>query len=124
MRPNKYLPPEVGDVAPAIERQWWLVDAEGLPRPVNRRVLADTLDPRVKLGMAKALWNLNKTNKGKGRDVMLAFLESTDPDLRAEGALALGEIGMDQAKPILRELQVTNRTEAVMALVERGWVAP
>ncbi|MDJ0975980.1 MAG: S41 family peptidase [Planctomycetota bacterium] len=64
-----------------------------------------TFEPLVKLSMAKALWLLNTSNKGKGRDVMLEFLGSTDPDLRAEGALALGEIGAPEARPVLRELQ-------------------
>ncbi len=64
-----------------------------------------TLEPRVKLGMAKALWTLNKSNKGKGKEVLLLFLNSTDPDLRAEGALALGEIGVAEAKPVLDELR-------------------
>ena len=52
-----------------------------------------TYDPRVKMAMAKALWNLNYSNKAKGKEVLLAYLKSTDEDLRAEGALALGEIG-------------------------------
>lgn len=64
-----------------------------------------TFDPLVKLSMAKALWLLNFSNKGKGRDVMMEYLGSTDPDLRAEGALALGEIGAPEARPILNELQ-------------------
>ena len=77
-----------------LDEAMWLEDA-----------LDVTLEPRVKLAMAKSLWKLNKTNKGKGRDVLLAYLGSADPDLRAEGALALGEIGVDQAKSVLRDLQ-------------------
>ena len=56
-----------------------------------------THDPAVKLAMAKSLWMLNKANKGKGKDVMLQFMRSSDPDLRA-GAAA-------EAKPALRELE-------------------
>ena len=77
-----------------------LEEAEWLEEQVDL-----TLEPRVKLAMAKALWRLNKSNKAKGRDVLQAFLQSTDPDLRAEGALALGEIGSPLAKPVLRELK-------------------
>lgn len=77
-----------------LDEAMWLEDA-----------LDVTLEPRVKLAMAKSLWKLNKSNKGKGRDVLLAYLGSADADLRAEGALALGEIGVDQAKSVLRDLQ-------------------
>ncbi|MFV1958014.1 MAG: S41 family peptidase [Planctomycetota bacterium] len=65
-----------------------------------------THEPQVKMAMAKALWDLNFINKRKGKQVLLAYLRSTDPDLRAEGALALGEIGAaGAARPILRTLR-------------------
>ena len=68
--------------------------------------LEATLTPEVKLAMASTLWQLNRANKGKGKDVLLQFLRSTDPDLRAQGALALGEIGAGQeAKAVLQELR-------------------
>ena len=68
--------------------------------------LDTTLTPEVKLAMARALWQLNRANKGKGKEVLLQFLRSTDPDLRAQGALALGEIGAGQeAKAVLQELR-------------------
>lgn len=68
--------------------------------------LEAALTPEVKLAMARALWQLNRANKGKGKDVLLQFLRSTDPDLRAQGALALGEIGAGQeAKAVLQELR-------------------
>jgi carboxyl-terminal processing protease len=64
------------------------------------------LEPEVKLAMARSLWQLNRGNKGKGKDVLLQFLRSTDPDLRAQGALALGEIGAaTEAKSVLLELR-------------------
>lgn len=64
------------------------------------------LEPEVKLAMARGLWQLNRSHKGKGKEVMLQFLRSTDPDLRALGALALGEIGAgSEAKAVLQELR-------------------
>lgn len=69
-------------------------------------IIDTTLDPDVKMAMAKALWSLNYTNKGKGKEVLLAYMRSTDADLRAEGALALGEIGAaGEARPVLLELR-------------------
>jgi len=81
-------------------REGELEEAEWLADQIDT-----TLDPQVKLAMAKGLWMLNKTNKGKGKDVMLQYMRSSDPDLRAEGALALGEIGAAaEAKAVLRSL--------------------
>jgi C-terminal peptidase prc len=78
-----------------IEESEWLADR-----------VDTTFEPRVKMAMAKALWALNFSNKGKGKEVLRAFLESDDPDLQAAGALALGEIGAAaDAKPILRRLK-------------------
>ncbi len=70
-----------------------LDEAEWLEERVEQ-----TLDPVVKLAMARSLWHLNLANKAKGKDVMEQYLRSTDPDLRAEGALALGQIGVRDAE--------------------------
>jgi carboxyl-terminal processing protease len=65
-----------------------------------------TNDARVKMAMAKALWKLNFASKRKGKEVLLRYLRSTDADLRAAGALALGEIGAaSEARPVLLELR-------------------
>lgn len=77
-----------------LEEAEWLEDS-----------IDEMFEPRVKLAMAQALWDLNRSNKGKGREVMIEYLSSTDPDLRAEGALALGEIGAPEARPVLRRLK-------------------
>ncbi len=78
-----------------------LEEAEWLEEKIDT-----TLDRDVKLAMAKSLWMLNKTNKGKGKDVMLQYMRSSNPDTRAEGALALGEIGAaSEARIALRELE-------------------
>jgi C-terminal peptidase prc len=83
--------------------------------------LEETLDPTLKLAMAKSLWSLNKTNKGKGKDVMLQFMRSSDEDLRAEGALALGEIGAaSEARSVLRDLaeEPTERGRSARLLLQ------
>ena len=73
--------------------------AEWLAKAVD-----DELEPSVKMGMAKAIWMLNGAAKAKAKSVMLEYLKSEDRDRRAEGALALGEIGAaDEAKPALFE---------------------
>lgn len=71
-----------------IAREGELEEAEWLEDRIDT-----THEPHVKMAMAKAIWTLGYSNKGKGKDVLLAYLRSTDEDLRAEGALALGEIG-------------------------------
>ncbi len=70
-----------------------LDEAEWLEERVD-----ETLDPVVKLAMARSLWQLNLANKAKGKEVMEQYLRSSDPDLRAEGALALGQIGVRDAE--------------------------
>lgn len=64
-----------------------------------------TLEPHIKLAMAKALWDLNFSNKIKGRDIARQFLSSTDPDLVAEGALTLGQMGDRTAMNQLKKLR-------------------
>ena len=83
-------------------------------------VIDGTLEPTVKLAMAKSLWNLNKSNKAKGKEVMLQFMRSSNPDWRAEGALALGEIGAaGEAKSVLRDIasQPTERGRSARFLL-------
>ncbi|MDF1702376.1 MAG: S41 family peptidase [Planctomycetota bacterium] len=93
-----------------------LEEAEWLEETID-----DVLDPHVKLAMAKSLWALNKTNKVKGKEVMRQFMRSSKPDWRAEGALALGEIGAaDEAKTVLDELsrQPTERGRSARLLLQ------
>src|SRR5262245_13649271 len=93
-----------------VEQSEWLATA-----------VDDALDPAVKMAMAKALWFLGGKDKGKAKKVMLEFLKSEDADRRAEGALALGEIGAAaEAKPILRALrdEPTERGRSAAFLLE------
>ena len=89
-----------------IEREGETEQAEWLAKAID-----DELEPAVKMAMAKAIWRLNGTAKGKAKAVMVEYLKSEDRDRRAEGALALGEIGAAaEAKPILLEFS-TEPTE-------------
>src|SRR5207249_1319465 len=81
-------------------------DGDDEQSEVISKLLDDTLDPTLKMALAKTLWVLNGPDKAKAKTVMLEYLKSEDRDRRAEGALALGEIGdADAAKAILQELQ-------------------
>jgi C-terminal peptidase prc len=83
-----------------VERDGETEQAEWLAAAID-----DELEPAVKMSMAKAIWRLNGAAKGKAKSVMTEYLKSEDRDRRAEGALALGEIGAAaEAKPVLFEL--------------------
>lgn len=93
--------------SPLRSAAYEVIGAEGEPTDADwvAEAVDLELDPVVKMAMARALWRLNRPSKMKGKEVMLAFLGSTDPDLRALGALALGEIGAAaEARPVLRDL--------------------
>ena len=93
-----------------------LEEAEWLEETID-----DVLDPQVKLAMAKSLWSLNKTNKIKGKEVMRQFMKSSNPEWRAQGALALGEIGAaGEAKAVLDDLarQPTERGRSARLLLQ------
>ncbi len=93
-----------------------LEEAEWLEETID-----DELVPEVKLAMAKGLWALNKTNKRKGKEVMRQFMKSSNPEWRAQGALALGEIGATgEAKPVLDQLarQPTERGRSARLLLQ------
>ncbi len=70
------------------------------------KAIDETHEPSIKIAMAKALWELSTSDRGRAKQVFLDFLRSEDRDLKAEGALALGEIGAaSDAKEVLRELR-------------------
>jgi|GEM_PF-322544 len=84
-----------------LEREGDVEQAEWLFETID-----GTLEPSVKMGMARALWRLGGSKKGKAKEVMLEYLKSEDRARREEGALALGEIGAAvEAKPVLAEMR-------------------
>jgi C-terminal peptidase prc len=85
------------------------------------KALDDTLDPTLKMALARTLWFMNAPDKAKAKSVMLDFLKSEDRDRRAEGALALGEIGAAaEARSFLFELrgEPTERGRSAAFLLE------
>lgn len=101
------------------EQEGDLEEADWLEAQLDR-----VTEPEVRLSMARALWRLNRANKGKGKEVLLGFLRSSDADLRAQGAIALGEIGAaSEAKGVLSELRdepsERGRTAALLLKVLR-----
>jgi carboxyl-terminal processing protease len=48
---------------------------------------------RIKLAAARALWRLDTPNSHRAKVTLREFLASADPELQAEGAIALAEIG-------------------------------
>ena len=57
------------------------------------KAIDETHEPSIKIAMAKALWELSTSDRGRAKQVFLDFLRSEDRDLKAEGALALGADG-------------------------------
>lgn len=69
-------------------------------------VLGETLDPWLKLDVAKALFRLSHEEKAAAKQILLAYLKSDDLDLRAAGALALAEIdSFEVGKSVLEEIK-------------------
>ncbi len=69
--------------------------------------LDETLDPGVKVALAKALYQVGDAGQRKRAKAELRqFLESEERERRVAGALALWEIDdCDAAQPVLREIQ-------------------
>ena len=74
--------------------------------PALKSVLGETLDPLLKLGLAKALFRLSHEEKASSKKVLRSYLKSDDRDLRAAGALALAEIDdFEAAKSVLEDIK-------------------
>ncbi|MHC4862051.1 MAG: HEAT repeat domain-containing protein, partial [Planctomycetota bacterium] len=84
-------------------------------------LLDDAFDPRVRIALARTLWQL--TYNLRAKEELKAVLRSTDDVIRTEGALALAEIGaIDAARPVLVEIQdePTPRGRLARALLEQA----
>ncbi len=64
--------------------------------------LLSSLTPEIRIGAARALWQIEGENRHAAKDALRAFLKASDADLRAQGALALAEMG-DSATPGVME---------------------
>jgi len=55
--------------------------------------LLSALDPQIRIGAARALWEIEGEHQQKAKDTLREFLKASDAELRAQGALALAEMG-------------------------------
>jgi carboxyl-terminal processing protease len=72
--------------------------------------LLSSLTPEIRIGAARALWQIEGENRQAAKDALREFLKASDADLRAQGALALAEMG-DSATPGVMETLREVRTE-------------
>ncbi|MHC4163534.1 MAG: S41 family peptidase [Planctomycetota bacterium] len=68
------------------------------------------LNPKIRLAAARALWHIESPRRGKAKDALREFLKSSDAELRAQGALALAEMG-DSLSPGVIETLLVLRNE-------------
>jgi len=69
-------------------------------------LLEDTLNPVLKLEIAKALWKVSLNHRPEAKRVFRDYLNSEDPDLQAAGALALAECDdIEVAQKVLEKLK-------------------
>lgn len=83
-----------------------LPDAQEL---LEKHTTSELIAPLVRVEAAKSLWGIGTDDqRSTARDTLSKFLQSTDRNLRIQGALALAEINSDSEGPgwsILREIQ-------------------
>lgn len=72
--------------------------------------LLSSLTPEIRIGAARALWQIEGENRQAAKDALREFLKASDGDLRAQGALALAEMG-DSATPGVMETLLEVRKE-------------
>ena len=64
--------------------------------------LLSSLTPEIRIGAARALWQIEGEHRHAAKEALREFLKASDGDLRAQGALALAEMG-DSATPGVME---------------------
>jgi C-terminal peptidase prc len=67
--------------------------------------LLDALNPQIRVAAARALWNLGSQRSQLAKDALREVFRSSDPELRAEGALALAGIGDSGTPGVLETLR-------------------
>ncbi len=84
-------------------------------------LLDDCFDARVRISLARTIWELTRDLRAK--QVLKSTLQSTDPEVKVAGALALAEIGdIDGVKSILEKLadQPTEQGRLARALLTQA----
>ncbi len=72
--------------------------------------LLSSLTPEIRIGAARALWQIEGEHRQAAKDALREFLKASDHDLRAQGAVALAEMG-DGATPGVMETLLELRHE-------------
>ena len=75
--------------------------------------LLTELNPDIRIAAARALWRLDAPASHRAKAVLREFLGSTNSDLRAQGALALAEIGDAETPGVRAELRRLQREPGV-----------
>ena len=97
-----------------------LDDRDGLVKALEG-ILADELDPRVRMNLWQSLFRLTQ-NQDFTRKLRDSMGSTESPELRIEAALLLADAGfVEEAKPILNEIRLepTDRGRLASALLER-----
>ncbi|MHC4548157.1 MAG: S41 family peptidase [Planctomycetota bacterium] len=68
------------------------------------------LNPQIRIAAARALWRIDSPRRGKAKETLVEFVKSSDPELRAQGALALAEMG-DAETPNVLDILLELRKE-------------
>ena len=82
--------------------------------------LLTELNPQIRIAAARALWRLEANASDRAKDVLREFLNSTNPELRAQGALALAEIGDAETPGVRQELRRLRREPGSRGQVARA----
>jgi carboxyl-terminal processing protease len=71
--------------------------------------LLSELNPQLRIATARALWRLDAPESHRAKSVLREFLGSTNAELRAQGALALAEMGDGDTPGVMAELRRLRR---------------
>jgi carboxyl-terminal processing protease len=72
--------------------------------------LLTSLTPEIRIASARALWEIEGEHRQAAKQALREFLKASDPELRAQGALALAEMG-DGATPGVMDTLLDLRKE-------------
>ncbi|MHC4938626.1 MAG: S41 family peptidase [Planctomycetota bacterium] len=71
--------------------------------------LLTELNPELRIATARALWRLDAPESHRAKTVLREFLTSTNAELRAQGAMALAEMGDGDTPGVMDELRRLRR---------------
>lgn len=105
------------DEALALDSRLIALELVGLTEEIDAEEglleLVVALNPQIRLAAARALWRLDAPRSHKAKTVLREFLKSTEGELRAQGALALAEIGDAETPGVTEVLQELRKEPGV-----------